>query len=136
MSSSKPHWDSEAEHAAEQIHAELREAHRGAMVWQDPGVVVIFGNDGYGSDDRAREEVEYVRHVLSECGVTELGFGTSRVEDYTWALLVEASDVDALNEIVWTAWANVEGGYQCWYQMEIAARAIHDFSNPMKPSLN
>jgi hypothetical protein len=66
----------------------------------------VFGNDGYEQSRWVKEEVARVRELLGEIGIKVLGFGLSR-SDYSWAMLVDSSDVEGLTSIVWVAhsWA-------------------------------
>jgi hypothetical protein len=112
-------WSKEAIQAANYLHQEHFEAHRGAVLWE-PGVVVIFGNDGYLQDERTRKEVEVVREKLRATNIKEIGFGTDTAEDgYTWALLVEVDEYQteagqkfhrvmltgSFFDLVWDAWS-------------------------------
>ena len=111
----KVDWDSEAKRAANRVGDEMFEAHRGAMPWGQVGVSVVFGNDGYGADQRARREVAGVRRGLAEHGVAELGFGTRDDDGYAWAMIVQSGDIAFLESLVWGAWGvacgtDVEGG--------------------------
>jgi hypothetical protein len=107
--------------AANYLHEEHFESHRGAVLWE-PGVVVIFGNDGYSQDERTRKEVELVREKLRAAKIKEIGFGTDTAEGgYTWALLVEVDDdkyqteagqklhrvmlTNSFFDLVWDAWS-------------------------------
>jgi len=49
----------------------------------------LYGKDHYAKDDRARQEVEWVRQQLSAADLDELGFGLSP-DGEAWALLVKA----------------------------------------------
>jgi hypothetical protein len=91
-------WSKEAIHAANYLHEEHFEVHGGAVLWQ-PGVVVVFGNDGYSQDERTREEVELVREKLRAAKLREIGFGADTVEGgYTWAPLVEVDGAEYQTE--------------------------------------
>lgn len=97
-------WNELASRAAEHANDTLFEDHRGVMKWH--GQVVIFGNDGYRQDERARLEVDLLRQHLSEAGIAELGFGLDERgeredQGYTWAMVVESDDLDALHRMVW-----------------------------------
>jgi len=79
----------EAVQAANYLHEKHFELHRGAVLWE-PGVVAIFGNDGYLQEERTRNEVDIVRKKLQDARLKEVGFGIDSVEGgYTWALLFE-----------------------------------------------
>lgn len=73
----------------------LRSVHRAAMMIpltiNNLTVAVVFGNDSYGADGKARWEVELVRRWLKNTGIEELGFGLS-ADAETWALLVRADN--------------------------------------------
>src|SRR6516162_9314743 len=61
------------------------EAHRGVIPVRDD-TFVVFGNDGYQKDERARREVATVRERLAGDAV-ELGFATDE-DGYSWAMVV------------------------------------------------
>jgi hypothetical protein len=97
-------WDNEAVAMATHVGDEMFPAHRGAMPWRQLGISVVFGNDGYAKTPWVKDEVARVRELLGEYGIKILGFGLDPEDDYSWAMLVESSDVDGLNSIVWVAW--------------------------------
>ena len=103
------HWDAEANVAANRILSAFQQAHRGAILWRATGLSIVFGNDGYGKDRALRDEVANVRTALLSAGITELGFGTSGEDDYTWAMIVRSHDTDLLSELVWRAWFSACG---------------------------
>jgi hypothetical protein len=115
--------DREATRAADHCSEHLFESQRGAMPWK-PGVIAIFGNDGYSVDGRARDEVAMLRRKLAEAGHAVLGFGVDSQDGFTWALLVssagpESSETgqafryallaDDLDDLVLEAWAESNG---------------------------
>ena len=61
-------WNTEAATMADYVGDNMFEAHRGAMTWKQEGVSVVFGNDGYTQDGRARSEVAMVREHLGAGG--------------------------------------------------------------------
>jgi hypothetical protein len=97
---------------AEKIHDNLFQAHRGSVrLGRDR--VVIFGNDGYGTDPLTRVGVGLVHEWLAENGhVVEAEARCSG--DYTWVIIfrpavrlspVRLIDlVDAARVAVWDAW--------------------------------
>lgn len=104
-------WDAEAVRAANVMQERSFRAHRGAMPWSRPGVVVVFGNDGSrrgGSLDRGYFDA--FRVWLSSRDLNVLGFGLSTSEaGYTWALMVRAEGdedelANTLHEAIWDAW--------------------------------
>jgi hypothetical protein len=117
-------WQKKAEQAATWIGEHLLEAHRGAMTWE-PGVIALFGNDGYAHDDRTKCEVEAVRRGLPSVPAEELAFATDPSDSYTWVLLVEdlvpAHQTGpgrvirwelfsrSLDELIWSAWGEACG---------------------------
>jgi hypothetical protein len=80
-------WDAEAARAANYISEHNFSAHRGAIPWRQQGVVAIFGNDGYATDDRSKREVELVRQKLPVIRAQELGFGVDSTKGYSWVML-------------------------------------------------
>lgn len=104
-------WNLEAKKVAEYVGTNLFEAHRGALA-KPNGIVVVFGNDGYESGDRAKREVETVRKVLptKDPSSTELGFGVCD-GGYTWVLLYRTNnkrEAECLAAeatlVVWRGW--------------------------------
>jgi hypothetical protein len=97
------------------IGDQMLEAHRGAIVWR--GRVVIFGNDGYGQDERVRD---YVARLQSRLHATGLEAGELAVDDedsYTWLIPVTvpngmtADEVrDRAEALVWECWSVGRGG--------------------------
>jgi hypothetical protein len=111
----------EAVRAANYLHEQHFEAHRGAVLWK-PGIVALFGNDGYLQDERTRNEVDIVRKKLQAARIKEIAFGTDSVEGgCTWALLFEVRGheyqakvgrmfqrvmlTNSFFDLVWDAWA-------------------------------
>jgi hypothetical protein len=111
----------EAVQAANYLHEKHFELHRGAVLWE-PGVVAIFGNDGYLQEERTRKEVDIVRKKLQAARLKEVAFGTDSVEGgYTWALLFEVAGeeyqtqvgrkfhrvmlTNSFFDLVWDAWS-------------------------------
>jgi hypothetical protein len=68
-------------------------AQRGVIPYHSLHLIAVFGNDGYGRDEHQRPEleVEGVRSILNEKGMTELGFGVN-YQTGTWVVLVEPFD--------------------------------------------
>jgi len=111
----------QAVRAANYLHEKHFEAHRGAVLWK-PGIVAVFGNDGYFQDERTRKEVDIVRKKLQDARLKEIAFGTDSIEGgYTWALLVQGRGNEYQNKVgrrfhrvmltnsffdlVWDAWS-------------------------------
>ncbi|WP_339746978.1 restriction endonuclease [uncultured Rubinisphaera sp.] len=91
-------WSIEVNEAVDYVHNHLFPAHRGAMLWC-PGVSVVFGNDGYGSE-KCKRLVEKIRKSISEGSYKELAFTTDK-ENYSWALLVDSPESYDLHKLVW-----------------------------------
>jgi hypothetical protein len=86
-------WNAEAKAAANYVLDAMFSTRRGTIEWCDGDVTVVFGNDGYGTDERSRREVAVLRMALEIAGLTELGFGLSDDEEqYTWAMIVNTAD--------------------------------------------
>src|SRR4051794_7601014 len=101
-------WQAAASEAATFVNTNLMPAHRGAMPWRQLGISVVFGNDGYCTDDpRSRHEVKLVREMLRRRGIEELGFGLDPMEGYSWAMIVRSHDVEFLLDAVWQSWPDV-----------------------------
>ena len=86
-------------------------AHRGA--WEvSRNECVVFGNDGFSSDVRARIEVAQLVQELERLGVKIKGFGISKDGGYTWALRVAFKDDYLLDRLVWHIWFVVSCGME------------------------
>jgi hypothetical protein len=84
-------------------------AHRGAFVRGKE--LVIFGNDRYQQDSRARREVEAAFAWAREKGLEVTDFGTDPEEGYSWALVCHGGNPDELadlavaaEDVLWRAW--------------------------------
>ena len=104
-------WNERAAKLAQYVGEHMFPAHRGAIQTDEPGVFVVFGNDGYDNDRRVDYEVELTQQTLQDLGYDVLGFGDSGA---SWALVVSARSWDLvaspdcgcskLIEAVWDAW--------------------------------
>ncbi|QDV56283.1 hypothetical protein [Rosistilla oblonga] len=109
---------------ATKMYREQMSVHRGAM-WIDDefpeaeGECLIFGNDSFTSDVRARKEVAQVIARLDSLAIRVFGFGLGP-DGYTWALRVDSDDEELLDLIVWDVWFDITCGK----------------ANPMKDELN
>src|SRR3954454_13416985 len=118
-------WQAAAIEAATFVCEHLMAAHRGAMPWRHPGFAVLFGNDGYATDDpRSCLEVEAVRERLRGRGIEELGFGLEPDEGYSWAMIVRGDDVRFLFDAVWQSWPDASGIQHRIALDEIAAHGM------------
>jgi hypothetical protein len=77
---------------------EMHNCHRGAF--SIDGTTVVFGNDGYGTDERSRLVLDLLRQDLDDLQLRELGFAAS-ADGYTWAVLVEGDHAPELFSLVW-----------------------------------
>jgi hypothetical protein len=138
-------WLAEASKAANRIFDQAFEAHRGATPWRVQGYAVIFGNDGYETDDprkRAQQEVAYVRRRLADAGIPEIAFGTSDEDHYTWAMIVRTDDIAWLEDVIWAGWNVANGdepetidGYRVYQTKERLASCVDELFGP-QDSLN
>jgi hypothetical protein len=91
----------------ERLGEEFFEAHRGAFWWEEGRcVAIVFGNDGYATDGRAKLEVEAARRLLGFLDGRELAFATDSV-GYSWALACQVGEPGAVNLLqatLWLAW--------------------------------
>jgi hypothetical protein len=78
--------DGDVDRLAALVGEELFEAIRGVLRFDD-GDLLVFGNDGYTLDKRARREARQVEAALLKRGFLVRGFGLCP-EGYSWALLV------------------------------------------------
>jgi hypothetical protein len=125
-------WKAEAAETLKYTTAyPMQEAHRGAMAWREPGVVVMFENRGERlSEEQADAAVGHIREILKKMGAEVLGFAS---EDGSWALLVRSDEVDRLDALAWQGWAygcgetTEDGRFKvCEMQSAIARRVIAD----------
>jgi hypothetical protein len=78
--------DVNVDRLAEAVGEEFFEALRGVLCFDD-GDLLLFGNDGYTLDERARREARQVEAALLKRGFLVKGFGLCP-QGYSWALLV------------------------------------------------
>jgi hypothetical protein len=90
----KRDWDRRAAEMATYLSAHHFDEHRGVVEGPAPGHAVLFGNDGYSQDPRARLAVELVREGLGRIEFDELGFGLAPPDRYTWAMVVAVDPRD------------------------------------------
>lgn len=86
-----PNWSLLAKLLAIIAHQRLDHFHRAAFcldATEDHLIIAVFGNDGYTSNSRSRQEVESFRQGLQETGNDELGFSLSP-DGETWVLLTK-----------------------------------------------
>jgi hypothetical protein len=121
-------WSPLATGLARYVREFLPDSRRGALSIRLPGgygqIAGVFGNDGYTTDGRAKQEVAALRQRLRKAALEELGFGLSE-DGHAWALLVlpaatsrqPSGDNGAvaqaftafLGEAVWEAWRRACG---------------------------
>ncbi|QDV69004.1 hypothetical protein Poly24_27180 [Rosistilla carotiformis] len=110
---------------ATKMYREHMNVHRGAWLIDDDefpegeGECLIFGNDSFTSDVRARKEVAQVVSRLDSLAIRIFEFGLGP-DGYTWALWVDSDDEVLLDLIVWDVWFDITCGKV----------------NPMKEKLN
>ena len=109
---------------ATKMYREHMNVHRGSWLIDDDfpegeGECLIFGNDSFTSDVRARKEVAQVISRLDSLAIRIFEFGLGP-DGVTWALWVDTDDEDLLNLIVWDVWFDITCGK----------------ANPMKGELN
>ncbi len=95
-----------AEAAANYVHQFLIRFHRGAYECEDD--LIIFGNDAYSTDPRARREVEKMQTALAAFEITEFEFGVSD-DGLSWAIVARTEpdliiDPDDLDMELWACW--------------------------------
>jgi hypothetical protein len=99
------HWNQHANELAMDIKERLGSVLCGAVAWNRDGLAIAFGNDGYEQDERTHREVNWLRHKLPLNGAKVVGFGLCDI-GHTWVLIVETSNVEWLNAVVWRAWSD------------------------------
>jgi hypothetical protein len=80
--------------SANVLMAAAFEKHRG-RAYAGNGVHILFGNDDYAKDERARAEAHDAMQCADELGLRRGEVQTSESEGYTWALAVECDEADA-----------------------------------------
>ena len=98
-----PDWDADARDNANRAQRDASHIPRGVIPVPKVGVSVVFGNDDYAHDHRARLEVTIFRQHLHDAGTAELGFGQSD-DGRSWAMIVQASDEPALTAALVDSW--------------------------------
>lgn len=140
-------WNQYAARLAPLIRKQIFEAHRGVFVLPDHRYYAVFGNDGYGSDERSKREVELFRSKVleGERDREEVGFGTdAENKNYTWVLIIRDKEEESpgvaslmakvMTDTLWDVWAEVcndtsdFGIVYSAHQMGIAENAIAGFS--------
>jgi|SRR6516165_5973203 hypothetical protein len=95
---------------AEHLGDTMFETHRGAFVRREE--LVIYGNDGYGTDERARREVDAAQKWAIEKALDVTDFGLTE-DGYSWALACRGSGHTAdelaglaveAEDLLWCVW--------------------------------
>jgi hypothetical protein len=86
MTHTKQELNTAAKHAAEYASDDLMHCHRGVLTW-GKGRYVLFGNDGYSTDERSKKEAQAVCEAAHRegCPVSEIQTDRS---GGTWAVAV------------------------------------------------
>ncbi|MFN8442040.1 MAG: restriction endonuclease [Caldilineaceae bacterium] len=111
-------WNSQANEAAALLCSHHYSAHRGAVLWC-PKVTCIFEHR-----NATKEAIEGVKELLLQEKFEILALGKSERSD-SWVLLVNSSEAERLNELVWSRYPT-EAGYTI-YQRQIAFDRIWQF---------
>jgi hypothetical protein len=103
-------WDAEAAKVVEYTARHpMRGAHRGAMRWTQPGIVVLFENRGERlSRSQARRHENYLREFLAKIDAEVLGIADAD-DGCTWAMLVRSDELERINRLAWQGWAFASG---------------------------
>jgi hypothetical protein len=82
---------------------------RGALDLRELELVALFGNDGFAQDSRVQREVELIRLGLPSIELDVRGFGLSRGDGASWAMILEETDnpeaTFRAHRLVWYSWA-------------------------------
>ena len=120
-------WNAEAVSMANYVYEHMFEAHRGAMPWKQDGITVVFGNDGYSSDKRARNAVKMLRKFLDSRETPVLGFGVDSEAGHSWAMSVKTADDEVLNDgevlnsLIWMFF----NGHSTWTRLPSGSLRLH-----------
>lgn len=153
-------WDALASGLAAYVKEFLPHTRRGVLTIRLPQgggpVVGVFGDDGYATDQRVKQEVAALRRQLQEAALEEMGFGLSE-DGQAWALLVRpgpsprwapggagvtAEAIAAfLDDAVWEAWrvacglpGGVRGGARPLHDWSVAADAAGGLPDRLTPN--
>ena len=100
---SPPDWNADARANANRAQRDASHIPRGVIPVPEVNVCVVFGNDDYAHDDRARLEVTIFRQHLHDADIVELGFGQSD-DGRSWAMIVHATDEPTLTAVLFDSW--------------------------------
>ena len=92
---------------AKTAHEKFFQVHRGTTDSSTGDPVVIYGNDGFGSNSTSRSQVALLLRLLRHNHIEVLGFGV--YADYSWALRVDSCDDESLDQAVWYCWFRATG---------------------------
>ena len=88
----KEHRNKRADEQANYVITNLFQQHRGCMHSDRIGEIVLYGNDGFKTENRIKRLVCLLSSQIKEdFGFKISGFGLDR-DSYTWVLLVEGCD--------------------------------------------
>jgi hypothetical protein len=102
-------WNAYAAQKADLLRREYPTADRTALHTGSDGASVLFAQDDYVNDPRARDEVTLLRKFLRDSGIPELGFGTS-TDGRAWVMVVWSTDEAALSHALFEAWQTAFNG--------------------------
>ena len=98
-----------AKAAANYVSRCLFHVHRGMLDCGDK--IILFGNDGAAKDERARNEIDFIREALPSYKINGHFLATSDGEAYSWAILILNYDraikdgtKAKLERLVWESW--------------------------------
>lgn len=101
-------WNAYAAQKADLLRREYPAADRTALHTGSDGVSVLFAQDDFERDPRAKEEVSLLRQFLRDNGIPELGFGAS-TDGHAWVMVVWSTDEAALSKALFDAWQTAFG---------------------------
>lgn len=102
---SEINWQEKAVRAVTKVKKQLFHIHRGAKMWHKAsGTLVVFANDG-----EPDANIEFMKAKCAKAGITIRGIAIDEEDHYSFAMLVDSTDVKQFNNWVWDSWMHYKG---------------------------